>query len=388
MNMEGGTVTVRARVRPAGIFTCLWILPVILLLATPAAAQPLVGDAPEGFAIAQPGWVHRFPRDHGAHEEFRIEWWYFTGHLFAKGGGRYGFEVTFFRVGVTPPAERAEPRPPWRLDDLALAHFAITDVTKGTFHYDEKLNRSSRFTAGARAGSLRVFNEGWSATMEADGSIVLRAQSPEYEIDLRMRSRKPPAIHGERGVSIKGAGEGHASHYYSLTRLEVEGTIRDGKQRMECEGLAWMDHEFGSALLREDQKGWDWFSIQLDDDTELMLYQIRTTAGEPDVTSSGSFITESGDVILLRNQDFSIRPVDRWTSPRSGATYPMGWRIEVPSLGVRLDVRETLRDQELITDRSTGVTYWEGAVDVSGRSGANAVRGRGYVEMTGYADGN
>jgi predicted secreted hydrolase len=224
--------------------------------------------------------------------------------------------------------------------------------------------------------------------MEADGSIVLRAQSPEYEIDLRLRSRKPPAIHGERGVSIKGAGVGHASHYYSLTRLEVEGTIRDGKQRMECEGLAWMDHEFGSALLREDQKGWDWFSIQLDDDTELMLYQIRTTAGEPDVTSSGSFITESGDVILLRNQDFSIRPVDRWTSPRSGATYPMGWRIEVPSLGVRLDVRETLREQELITDRSTGVTYWEGAVDVSGRSGANAVRGRGYVEMTGYADGD
>jgi predicted secreted hydrolase len=362
------------------------ILLLALLFGSPLAAQSLAGGPSEGFAVAEPVWTYQFPRDHGAHEEFRIEWWYFTGHLFTRGGGRYGFEVTFFRVGVTTPAARVEPKSPWRLDDLALAHFAITDLADGTFHYYEKMNRSSPFTAGARTGSLRVFNEGWSATMEADGSIVLRAQSPEYAIDLRLRSRKPPVIHGEDGVSVKGRSPGHASHYYSLTRLEVEGTIRDGKQSLQCEGLAWMDHEFGSALLGEDQEGWDWFSIQLDDDTELMLYQIRTTTGEPDATSSGSFITESGDVIHLRNQDFSILPVDRWTSPRSGATYPMGWRIEVPSLGVRLDVRETLRDQELITDRSTGVTYWEGAVDVSGRSGANAVRGRGYVEMTGYAE--
>lgn len=358
----------------------------ILLALT--AVLPVWGQdrvASGGFEIAEPGWRYQFPRDHGSHEQFRTEWWYFTGHLWTPAGIRYGFEVTFFRVGVNPPSGRSDGNEPWRLDDIALAHFAITDLDDKSFSYAEKLNRSSKFTADAREGSLDVFNESWRVSMAGDRSIRLTADSDDYEIDLRMSPAKPPAIHGENGISVKGAGIGYSSHYYSLSRLRVEGEIRDGDRRSRCSGLAWMDHEFGSSILREDQEGWDWFALQLDDDTELMLYQIRRTDGSPDTTSSGSFIAQDGSVIHLVHDQFSIEPTDVWTSPVSGGKYPMGWRLRVPSLGINLQVRETMRPQELVTEGSTGVIYWEGAVDVSGRSGANAVRGYGYVEMTGYA---
>ena len=355
----------------------------LLLIAMPLGAQDRVDSG--GFAISEPGWTYQFPRDHGSHDRFRTEWWYFTGHLWTPDDKRYGFEVTFFRVGVNPPPKRTGANQPWRLDDVSLAHFAITDLDDRRFRYVEKVNRSSPFTANAKTGSLEVFNEGWRVTMGGDRAIHLEAQSDDYEIDLTLTFSKPPAIHGENGISVKGAGVGYASHYYSLSRLRVEGSIRDGSRTVECTGLAWMDHEFGSAILREDQKGWDWFALQLDDDTELMLYQIRKQDGSPDTTSSGSFIRQDGTVIHLRHDEFLIEPVDDWTSPRTGGTYPMGWRIRVPSLGVDLEVDETMRPQELVTEGSTGVIYWEGAVDVSGRSGANAVRGYGYVEMTGYA---
>lgn len=360
-----------------------FLILILLVVTPPLQGQDRVDSG--GFAIAEAGWAYRFPRDHGSHDQFRTEWWYFTGHLWTPRGDRYGFEVTFFRVGVNPPVKRVGPRQEWRLDDIALAHFAITDLGDRKFTYVEKLNRSSRFTAGAKSRSLDVFNEGWRVRMQGDRSIRLEAQSDEYEIDLTMSPAKPPAVHGENGISVKGAGVGYASHYYSLSRLKVEGSIRDGDRTTSCSGLAWMDHEFGSSILREDQKGWDWFSLQLDDDTELMLYQIRRTGGSPDTTSSGSFIQQDGSVIHLTHDQFRIEPLDDWTSPGSGGTYPMGWRIRVPSLGIDLEVDETMRPQELVTEGSTGVVYWEGAVDVSGRSGANAVRGYGYVEMTGYA---
>lgn len=355
----------------------------LILVISPALAQDSVPSG--GFAIAEAGWTYRFPRDHGSHEQFKTEWWYFTGHLWTPDQKRYGFEVTFFRVGIVPPAKRQQVSSPWRVDDIALAHFAITDLSDKRFRYVEKLNRSSRFTANAKTGSLDVFNEGWSVSMSGDRTIILEADSDEYEIELEMSPAKAPAIHGENGISVKGAGVGYASHYYSLSRLRIEGTIRDGERSYSCKGIGWMDHEFGSSILREDQKGWDWFALQLDDETELMLYQIRRTDGTPDITSSGSFIAQDGTVLHLGHDQFVIEPLGEWTSPLSGGTYPMGWRVVVPSLGIDLEVEETMRPQELVTEGSTGLVYWEGAVDVDGRSGANAVRGYGYVEMTGYA---
>ncbi|HUP46036.1 MAG TPA: lipocalin-like domain-containing protein [Thermoanaerobaculia bacterium] len=335
------------------------------------------------FKLAVPPYDFQFPRDHGSHDAYQTEWWYFTGHLRGESGRRYGFELTFFRVGVTPP--ETAPATPWDLRHLALAHFAITDIDGREFRYHEKLNRVSPFTAGAATGHLDVFNEGWRATTAADGSWRVQASAEGDAIDLTLRSAKPPAIHGENGVSVKAAGEGYASHYYSMTRLLVTGTVAaKGRKRERCDGLAWMDHEFGSSQLREYQQGWDWFSVQLDNETELMLYVIRRADGTPDVTSSGSFVTDTGRVIHIGHRQMQVRPEGSWRSPGSGATYPMGWTLAVPSLRIVLRLRPVLEDQELVTSASTQVTYWEGAVEVTGSSGDISVRGAGYVEMTGY----
>jgi predicted secreted hydrolase len=354
------------------LFTLLALAPTFL--CEPSSAQ---------FRPALPGYQFEFPRDHGSHDEFRTEWWYYTGHLRSDSGRRYGFEVTFFRVGVAGPAEPQET--PWDLRHLALAHFAITDIDGKRFRYYEKLNRISKFTAGASTGYLDVFNEGWSAGTGPDGSWRLRAGADGDGIELTLRAAKPPAVHGENGVSIKAQGTGYASHYYSMTRLLASGMVTvKGRKPEAVTGLAWMDHEFGGTELRENQQGWDWFSVQLDNDTELMLYVIRRSDGTPDITSSGSLVTAAGDVIPIRHDQMRIVSESAWRSPRSGATYPMGWTIAVPSLKIRLRLAPVLEDQELVTKASTQVTYWEGAVDVSGSLGNISVRGTGYVEMTGY----
>jgi len=328
--------------------------------------------AQTAYVPALPGYEYSFPRDHGAHDEYTTEWWYYTGHLRA-GERTYGFELTFFRVGIS----RAPAVTRWDLRNLSLAHFAITDVDGHAFRYYEKLNRSSPFTADAAEGRLDVFNEAWRATTLPDGAWRIVAQSGGDAIDLTLRTRKPPAIHGENGVSVKAKEPGYASHYYSMTRLEASGTV-NGRR---CTGQAWMDHEFGSSKLRETQQGWDWFSVQLDNETELMLYLIRGT----ETTTSGSLINADGSVIHLRAEQMRVEPLARWRSPKSGAVYPMGWRLFVPQFGIALTLQPVMNDQELVTRQSTQVTYWEGAVRASGSFANVAVRGEGYVEMTGYA---
>jgi predicted secreted hydrolase len=329
------------------------------------------------FRIAQPGYEFSFPLDHGSHPAYRTEWWYFTGHLRTQSGKRYGFEVTFFRVGVAAAGAKSSE---WDLQHVMPAHFAITDVAGKSFRFYEKLNRASRYTADSAEGKLDVFNEAWHVTTNPDGSWRLVAKEGNDAIDLTLRPRKAPAVHGENGISVKAQGEGFASHYYSMTRLDTTGTVNGER----ASGQAWMDHEFGSSALRENQQGWDWFSIQLDNEAELMLYIIRRTDGTPDVTSSGSLIASDGRVIHIRRDQMRVTPLERWTSKKSGATYPVAWRVELPSYKISLTLRPVLPDQELITHGSTQVTYWEGAVDVSGSFGGGGVSGEGYVEMTGY----
>jgi predicted secreted hydrolase len=335
------------------------------------------------FKPALPGYSYEFPRDHGTHDDYQTEWWYYTGHLESESGKRFGFELTFFRVGVSPTRQTANP---WELDNLALAHFALTDVERQEFRFSEKFNRASPYTADAATNRLSVFNESWSATTLPNGSYRLRADHGGDAIDLVLTSRKPPAIHGTNGISVKALGTGYASHYYSLTRLAVSGTVTAKGITARCSGIAWMDHEFGSSALREHQVGWDWFSVQLDNETELMLYIIRKRDGSPDVTSSGSVVLSDGRVLHLERKEFSVKSSRRWRSKKSGATYPLGWRITVPGLGIDLTLKEALPDQELVTTGSTRVTYWEGAVTINGRFGSGAVSGVGYVEMTGYAE--
>lgn len=322
-----------------------------------------------------------FPRDHYAHEEFRTEWWYYTGHLRATNGEEHGYQVTFFRSGL---AEARKNPSRWAARNLYLAHFAVSDIGRKSFRYVERVSRAGVGQAGASQTEFRVWVGDWKAT--GDGMRQrLVAGDGAFGVDLGLVSRKPPVIHGENGVSRKGEGRGHASHYYSLTRLATEGTLTVRGKTLEVAGQSWMDHEFGSTELSPDQVGWDWFSLQFEDGRELMLYIIRKSDGRPDPYSAGTWIGDEGRIVRLKQPDFAIDVLDRWVSPRSKGAYPMKWRLTAPTIGLDVTVIPAFPDQELDTARSTQVVYWEGAVKADGTVSGRRVTAKGYVEMTGYA---
>jgi predicted secreted hydrolase len=330
-----------------------------------------------------------FPRDHGAHSDFRTEWWYYTGNLCASSGKRYGFQLTFFRSQIAEPgSEKAWPQNPsaWRTKDLFLAHSALSDLETKRFYFDERVARGGAGLAGVTQDNevTRVFLGNWSTIFESDGHR-LKAPGKEFSVDLFCKALKPPVAHGLGGYSLKGNNPSSASCYYSYTRLEAQGSITLHGTIFPVRGTAWMDHEFGSAPLEEELEGWDWFCLQLQDQTELMIYLLRQKTGENSAWSSGTFVKPSGEAIPLSHKDFQVEVLERWKSPRCGATYPSRWKIRISPLNLELSIFPNSSDQEMITEKSTRVTYWEGSVMVSGRSGQNPVSGVGYVEMTGYA---
>jgi predicted secreted hydrolase len=330
-----------------------------------------------------------FPRDHGAHSDFRTEWWYYTGNLSASSGERYGFQLTLFRFQIAEPgSEKTWPQNPsaWRTKDLFLAHSALSDLETKRFHFDERVARAGAGLAGVTQDNegTRVFLGNWSTIIEPGGHR-LKAQAKEFSLDLSCKALKPLTAHGAGGYSLKGDRPESASCYYSYTRLEAEGSITLHGTTVPVKGSAWMDHEFSSAPLEDNLEGWDWFSLQFEDQTELMLYLLRQKSGRNSASSSGTFVKASGEAVPLSYKDFQVEVLERWKSPRSGATYPSRWRIRVLPLSLELSIVPNLSDQELITEKTTRVTYWEGSVMVSGRTGQSSVSGVGYVEMTGYA---
>lgn len=356
-----------------------------LALASALLGTTLLAQSSDAWRQAAPGYDFQYPADHASHPDYKIEWWYYTGNLDARDGRRFGYQLTFFRVGVDPSPENPSR---WAVRDLFMTHLAVTDVDGKSYRYAERLNRAGVGWAGAATDEYRVWNEDWEARLEpGTGRHLLRAAEGGFGVDLALESLKPAVGHGERGYSQKGADPGNASNYYSLTRMRTLGTIVVDGREVEVEGASWMDHEFGTSFLEPEQSGWDWFSIQLDDGSELMIFQLRRSDGSRDPRSSGTLVEASGAVAPVRIGEFDLAPGRRWTSPASGAYYPVEWRVTMPSRGLDLTVRAALDDQELRTDRSTGVTYWEGAVDVEGTRDGRAVRGRGYLEMTGYTGG-
>ena len=343
--------------------------------------------SPASFEQAAAGYRYEFPRDHGSHPSYRTEWWYYTGHLQAATGRLFGFELTFFRRAVPPEDVKTQPSQ-WSVSHLYLAHFAVTDVTGRRFHFSEKLSRAGLGKAGAEETRLHAWIDDWRADAQPipNGVHALFARDSTATLDLRLQSVKPLVVHGRDGISRKGAGEGNATHYYSFTRLDTSGSVTIGPDRFEVTGTSWMDHEFGSTDLGPDLAGWDWFSIQLDDRSELMLYRLRRKDGTSDLESSGTVVSPDGKTRHLSVSEIRIESTGTWTSRESKAVYPSTWRITVPSLDLTLEVLPLLADQELRTSRSTQVTYWEGAVSVSGVRQGRPVKGQGYVELTGYAE--
>jgi predicted secreted hydrolase len=330
---------------------------------------------------ALPGWGYEFPRDHRIHPDFKTEWWYFTGRLTDEKGAVFGYQLTFFRQGLRPPSERGQATSRFVVDDLKFAHFAISDIGGQRFHFQQKLARGAFGEAGFAAERL-AWIEDWSLVLLADGSFVIRAKNGPTALELNLASTKPWTIHGENGVSQKAEGAGRASHYFSATRLVAKGTLTlDGKTN-RVGGESWLDREWASNQLTPEQVGWNWFSIQLDDGTELMLYQMRARSGGLDPNSSGTFIARDGTTQHLRRDDYQLTPLKDWTSKETGGRYPIAWQLAVPKLNVQLHITTPLPAQELVL---RPVAYWEGLIDVEGTRAGAPVRGHGYMELTGYA---
>ncbi len=379
--------------------TLAGILSAFVALVAVAAPPPDPGVLPAGgaggFAEAVAPRSFAFPRDHGPHPEFRQEWWYVTGNLDGADGARFGFELTFFRFALAPlPAptagtgSRAEgggaPRSAWRTREIYLTHFAITDVAASRFRYAQKLSRGALGLAGAEGPPLHAWIDDWTlaAAGAAPGDWKLAAEQEGYALDLEMHPLTPPVLNGAAGLSLKSDAPGSASYYYSIPRIAVHGTLLKQGKPLAVQGLAWLDREWGSGGLGPDQAGWDWFGLQLDDGTALMFYALRDRDGRRDPHSAGTWLESSGEAQSLTSAAVDIDVTDHWTTG-DGVSYPAGWRVRVPSLALDVTVHPVLADQEL----RTRPRYFEGAADVRGTREGRALRGRGYVELVGYALG-
>ncbi len=348
------------------------------------------GDDAAGWRRAEAGWKFAWPRDHAAHSDFKTEWWYFTGNLRAADGRRFGYQVTFFRQGVRAPGDRAAAKSRFIVDDLKFGHFTITDVGAKQFHFSQQLQRGAFGEAGfgelkndAAAKSLALAWLGdWSLTLSDDGAMQLLANDGARSLDLRLESAKPWTLHGDAGLSVKAEVPGHASQYYSGTRMRSRGTLQIEGKPIAVEGESWFDHEWATNQLAPGQSGWDWFSVQFDDGTELMIYRLRKKDGAVDGASSGTFIAKDGSVRHLRLNELRMTPVKIWHSAKTHGKYPIAWRIEVPTLSLDLEITTPVEAQELAL---APVAYWEGMIDVRGTRDGRAVNGHGYLELTGYA---
>jgi predicted secreted hydrolase len=340
-----------------------------------------LADEPTGYARVEEPQPLVFPRDYGPHPDHQTEWWYYTGNLKTDDGRHVGYQLTFFRRALAPPAGRQVRGSEWATNQVYMAHFALTDVAGKSYQAFERFSRGAAGLAGAEAAPFRVWLEDWSVEQVEPGVVRMQAAQQGVALELRLADAKGPILHGDGGYSQKGPEPGNASSYYSLTRLITEGTIQVGGEVHPVRGLSWMDHEFSTSALAADQVGWDWFALQFDDGSELMVFQIRKADGSIDPFSSGTFIAPDGSTVSLERAGYQIGVEDTWRSGRTGATYPARWTIEVPSVDLTLRIAPYLADQEL----EVSYAYWEGAVEVYGDREGRALRGDGYVEMTGYA---
>jgi predicted secreted hydrolase len=336
-----------------------------------------------GFAQATEADNIVFPRDLGPHNEYQTEWWYYTGNLETAEGRPFGFQLTFFRRALTADETGSpETASDWRTNQIYLAHFTISDIEGDAFYPAERFSRGAAGLAGAQANPYRVWLENWSAEAINNEQVHLFAQTEEVRLDLTLTQTLPPILHGDGGLSPKGPEPGNASYYYSIVQQEAAGTVAVGEELFEVTGLAWKDHEYSTSALSPGAVGWDWFSLQFDDGSALMFFQIRQANGRLEPASSGTYIYPDGTTRTLDREGWQLTVSDSWASPHSEAEYPAGWQITIPELELAIEGRPLMNDQEL----NVSTTYWEGAVEFTGTIGGRPVGARGYIEMTGYAE--
>lgn len=349
---------------------------------TATAARLNVVDAlgdhdTSGYARADGPRQFRFPDDHGAHPRFRNEWWYFTGNLRAANGRRFGYQFVIFRIALKPASSIHPSR--WAGNQVYMSHFALTDPHAQRFIFQERFSRPAIGLAGAQSQPFRVWLENWSVTEVGDNRWELHATTPRIRLQLELQPHKPVVLQGEKGLSRKNSTSGNASYYYSIPRLATHGRVTIDEVTHAVDGESWLDREWSTSALGDDQVGWDWLSLQLSNGYDLMFYQLRRKDGAIDPFSSGTLIDPDGQTVPLRGNDISIDVLETWQSPRGGR-YPSRWRLRIPSRDMDMVIRPIQADQEL----DVSVRYWEGAVDFTGRQDGVEISGHGYVELTGY----
>jgi len=338
----------------------------------------LGGQAEQGFSRAIEPRLFQFPRDHASHPGFRNEWWYITGNLSDEDNNRYGYQVTLFRIALSPQLPDSQSN--WATNQVWMAHVALTDVSANSHWHEQRLARGAVALAGQTDQPFRVWLEDWQilGTAEGDFPWTIELQTKQFGLQLQLSPHKPVVLQGDNGLSQKSSQAGNASYYYSLTRLFTEGEIQKANQRVGVSGWSWLDREWSTSALGADQAGWDWFSLQLKDQHELMFYRLRKQNGETDPHSAGKWVRPGGDSHALAANDVIMQPLRYWTSP-SGRRYPISWKLAIPALQQQLIVDALVEDQEM----ATGIYYWEGAVKVTSVA-SNDLLGYGYLEMTGY----
>lgn len=372
-----------------------WIISLaVISLLVLAACAPLATDDPVGGAqlrlatpVAQESFEQvlqpqdfNFPSDHGPHPDFQNEWWYYTGNLIAEQGERFGYQLTIFRRGLSQVDVDRQSN--FATNQVYFAHFAIASIDQADHRFYERFSRGALGLAHASNEPYEVFLEDWRiSTLDVEGRQVrLMAEEQDIALDLELEAVKPLVLHGDGGVSAKGLQVGSASYYLSFTRMKTAGTIRFESQTFQVDGTSWFDHEWSTTALENGVVGWDWFSLQLDDQQELMLYILRREDGSIEPVSAGTLIRPDGSLNHLGLEEFSIVALEQWESPASGAVYPMGWLVKIPNEQIELEITPAFKDQEMLVS----FIYWEGSVTVTGLVGAKPVAGQGFVELTGY----
>lgn len=329
-----------------------------------------------------------FPRDHGAHPNFKTEWWYFTGNLQDADQGasarKFGYQLTLFRQGIQ--FAPAQPTSRWAVRDVYFGHFTISDLAAGKFHVAERVSRGALGEARTAPDRMDVALGPWTIQQkDVNEQVHLVAREADMAIDFEEYPLKPLVLEGDGGLSRKAQGVGEASYYYSYPRLATQGRLRVGEKNYDVSGLSWFDHEFSTSSLGKNQVGWDWFCIQLENREEIMLYAMRDKSGAMDPVSEGTWVKADGTSERLVPGNFSIVKKGAWRSPRSGAVYPAGWHIVVPRHRADLTVTPAMANQELHLTKMGALDYWEGACTIEGSVADAPVKGVGYTELTGYA---
>lgn len=339
------------------------------------SAATHVSAATPVFTPVVPGQTLNFPRDFGAHPNFRTEWWYATGWLQTPDGKSLGFQVTFFRSATGHDAANPSHFAP---KQLIVAHAALSDPAMGKLVHDQKIARAGFGLAHASEATTDVKLHQWSMRREADGRYQIALPARDFMLSLTLTPTQPVLLQGERGYSRKGPVAGQASYYYSEPQLKVSGQVMRNGKPVAVHGSAWLDHEWSSTLLDPRAVGWDWVGANLDDGSALMAFRIRTADGQA-LWQHATLRDAHGKLRAVSTDAIRFTPLREWRSPRTGARYPVSMQIDMGETRWRLTPLQD--DQELDSRQSTGAVYWEGAVTIE-RDGKPA--GRGYFEMTGY----